>query len=80
LRERRIDAGERNEAARNFDARGAGFRVDSPSRFDRAADAFDLVAQNRFFERCDRYITSAEAWLESKGLLPSAGVLLVLLQ
>ena len=51
LGERRIDAGERDETACNFDARGTGLRVEAPGRFDRAADALDLIAQNRFFDQ-----------------------------
>jgi len=51
LRERRIDPGERRKAARNFDARGADVRVEAAGRFDRAADALDLIAPNRFFDQ-----------------------------
>jgi hypothetical protein len=48
LRERRIDPGERDDSARDFGARGAALRVEAASRFDRAADALDLIARNRF--------------------------------
>ena len=90
LRERRIDAGERDAAARNFDAGSAGLRVDSPGRIDRAADALELIALNRLFDQSfarrtilvifRRRSGGRDRWLESKGLLPSAGALLVLLQ
>jgi hypothetical protein len=51
LRERRIDSGERGESARNFDARCADVCVEAAGRFDRAADALDLIALNRFFDQ-----------------------------
>src|SRR5579863_518636 len=51
LGERRVDPGERGESAGNFDARGAGLRVEAAGRFDRAAYARDLVAPNRFVDQ-----------------------------
>jgi hypothetical protein len=51
LRERRIDSGERCESARNFNARCADVWVEAAGRLDRAADALDLIAPNRFFDQ-----------------------------
>jgi hypothetical protein len=51
LREWRIDPGERDDPTRNCDARGTDFRVETVGRFDRTADALDLIEPNRFLDQ-----------------------------